>query len=129
MPRTVIKTKTAPSPVGPYNQAIVVGDTIYVSGQGPIDPAIGKLNKGTFEEQATLTLQNIKAILEAAGSSLRDAVKVTVYLANLEDFDKLNEIYRRFFSEPYPARATAGAQLLFDSLIEVDCIAVRGSGA
>ncbi len=125
MARTVVKTDKAPMPLGPYNQAIVAGDTIYVAGQGPADPSTGKISKGTFEEQAALTLQNIQAILEAAGSDLQDVVKVTVYLADNNDFGKLNEVYKRYFKEPYPARATVGADLLFGILIEVDCIAVK----
>ncbi|RPJ52126.1 MAG: deaminase [Acidobacteria bacterium] len=128
MARTVVRTDKAPTPLGPYSQAIVVGDTIYVAGQGPADPATGKISKATFEEQAALTLANIQAILQAAGSSLQDVVKVTVYLADNNDFAKLNEVYQRYFKEPYPARATVGADLLFGILIEVDCIAVRGSG-
>ncbi len=125
MARTVVRTDKAPKPLGPYNQVIVVGDTIYVAGQGPADPVTGQINKGTFEEQATLTLRNIQGILEAAGSGFEDVVKVTVYLADNNDFAKMNEIYKRFFKEPYPARATVGADLLFGILIEVDCIAVR----
>ena len=125
MARTVVKTDKAPMPLGPYNQAIVAGDTIYVAGQGPADPSTGKISKGSFEEQAALTLQNIQAILEAAGSGLQDVVKVTVYLADNNDFGKLNEVYKRYFKEPYPARATVGADLLFGILIEVDCIAVK----
>ena len=125
MARAVVKTDKAPMPLGPYNQAIVVGDTIYVAGQGPADPSTGKINQGTFEEQADLTLRNIQAILEAAGSGLQDVVKVTVYLADNNDFAKLNEVYKRYFKEPYPARATVGADLLFGILIEVDCIAVK----
>ncbi len=127
MARSVVRTDKAPKPLGPYNQAIVAGDTIYVAGQGPADPSTGKINTGTFEEQATLTLRNIQAILEAAGSGLHDVVKVTVYLADNDDFPKLNEVCKRFFKEPYPARATVGADLVFGILIEVDCIAVRGS--
>jgi len=124
----VVRTDRAPTPLGPYNQAIAVGETIYVAGQGPADPVTGKINQGTFEEQAALALSNIQAILEAAGSGMQDVVKVTVYLADNDDFAKLNEIYKRYFKEPYPARATVGADLVFGILIEVDCIAVRGSG-
>ena len=108
MARTVVRTDKAPIPLGPYNQAIVVGDTIYVAGQGPADPSTGQINKGTFEEQATLTLRNIQGILEAAGSGFEDVVKVTVYLADNNDFAKLNEVYKRFFKEPYPAEPQSG---------------------
>jgi 2-iminobutanoate/2-iminopropanoate deaminase len=125
MTKKVIHTDRAPKPVGPYNQAIVAGSTIYVAGQGPIDPHSGQIVRGSFEEQAVCTFENIKAILEASGASMADVVKVTVYLADNGDFAKLNEIYQRYFTEPYPARATVGAQLLFHIFIEVDCIAVK----
>lgn len=128
MPHQVIRTPHAPQPVGPYSQAIVAGDTIYVAGQGPIDPATGQIVIGTFEEQAVRTFENVKAILEAAGASLADVVQVTAYLADLGDFAKYNEIYKRYFHEPYPARATVGCQLLFHTFIEIACIAVKGSG-
>lgn len=120
-----ILTDNAPKPVGPYNQAIVAGNTLYVAGQGPLNPSTGKIISGTFEEQAVQTFENIKAILAAAGFALEDVVKVNVYLADLGDFAKLNEIYTRYFTDPYPARATVGAQLLFHTFIEVDCIAYR----
>lgn len=125
MSKQVIRTPNAPNPVGPYNQAIIAGNTIYVAGQGPIDPKTGKIVIGTIEEQATLTLENIKAILEAGGFSLGDVVKVTAYLTDLGDFAKYNEIYKKYFSEPYPARATVGCQLLMHTFIEIDCIAVK----
>jgi 2-iminobutanoate/2-iminopropanoate deaminase len=125
MPKIVVRTPNAPNPVGPYNQAIIAGNTLYVAGQGPIDPQTGKIVIGTIEEQATLTLDNIKAILEAGGFSLADVVKVTAYLTDLGDFGKYNEVYKRYFSEPYPARATVGCQLLMHTFIEIDCIAVR----
>ena len=125
MTKQVVHTDAAPKPVGPYNQAIVAGNTIYVAGQGPIDARTGQVVKGTFEEQAICTFENIKAILEAAGSSLSEVVKVNVYLADNGDFTKLNDIYKRYFTEPYPARATVGVQLLFHIFIEVDCIAVK----
>ncbi len=125
MSKQVIRTPNAPNPVGPYNQAIVAGNTMYVAGQGPIDAQTGKIVIGTIEEQTTLTLENIKAILEAAGYSLRDVVQVTTYLADLGDFTKYNEIYKRYFTEPYPARATVGCQLLMHTFIEIACIAVK----
>jgi reactive intermediate/imine deaminase len=81
---------------------------------------------GTFEEQAVQTFENIKAILQAAGFSFADVVRVNVYLSDLGDFPKLNEIYTRYFVDPYPARATVGANLLFHTFIEVECIAVKG---
>lgn len=125
MPNQAVRTERAPKPVGPYSQAITAGNTIYVAGQGPIDPATGQFKIGTFEEQAEQTFSNIREILKAAGASMADVVKVTVYLADLADFAKMGEIYKRYFSEPYPARATVGVQLLFHTFIEVDCIAVK----
>ncbi len=125
MPKQVIRTPNAPNPVGPYNQAIVAGNTIYVAGQGPIDPKTGKVVIGTIEEQATLTFENMQAILDAAGFSMSDVVQVTTYLQDLGDFAKYNEMYKKFFTEPYPARATVGCQLLMHTFIEVACIAVK----
>jgi len=125
MPNQVIRTPNAPNPVGPYNQAIVAGNTIYVAGQGPIDPKTNKVIIGSIEEQTTLVFENIKAILTAGGFSMSDVVKVTAYLNDLSDFDKYNEIYKTYFTEPYPARATVGCQLLIHTFIEVDCIAVK----
>lgn len=122
--RRKVLTDRAPRPVGPYSQAIIAGNTIYVAGQGPMNPKTGKIEVTTFEEQATLTFENIKAIVEAAGSSLAKAVSVRIYLADLNDFSKMNAIYRQFFTEDFPARTTIGAQLLLGMLIEVDCIAV-----
>jgi 2-iminobutanoate/2-iminopropanoate deaminase len=119
-----VLTDQAPKPVGPYSQAIVSGNTVYVAGQGPMDPKTGKIEVETFEEQAKLTFESIKAIVEAAGSSLAKVVSVRIYLADLNDFSKLNAIYRQYFTEDYPARTTIGAQLLLGMLIEVDCVAV-----
>ncbi len=123
--KTRVYTETAPQPAGPYSQAIIAGKTVYVAGQGPLDPQTKKLVTGSFEQEAEQTFNNIMEILQAAGYSLDDVVKVTVYLADLNDFAKMNEIYMRYFREPYPARATVGAQLLFGTKIEVDCIAVQ----
>jgi 2-iminobutanoate/2-iminopropanoate deaminase len=120
-----ILTERAPKPVGPYSQAIVAGNTIFVAGQGPFHPQTGKM-AATFEEQAVQVFENIKSIVEAAGAKLSDVVKVNVYLADLANFQKMNDIYRRYFSEDYPARATVGAQLLGGMGIEVECIAVKG---
>ncbi|MFY9555904.1 MAG: Rid family detoxifying hydrolase [Blastocatellia bacterium] len=120
-----VSTERAPQPIGPYSQAIVAGETIYVAGQGPFDPKTGKM-PATFEDQAVQVLENIKAIVEGAGATLGDVVKVNVYLADLANFAKMNEIYKRYFTGDYPARATVGAQLLRDMGIEVECIAVKG---
>jgi reactive intermediate/imine deaminase len=118
-----ISTEGAPKPAGPYSQAIVAGNTIYVAGQGPFHPGTGKMPTG-FEEQAVQTFDNIKAIVESAGATLADVVKVNVYLTDLNNFAKMNEVYMRYFRDPYPARATVGTQLLGGMAIEVECIAV-----
>ncbi|HEY7543843.1 MAG TPA: Rid family detoxifying hydrolase [Blastocatellia bacterium] len=123
--KSKVTTDKAPKPVGPYNQAIIAGNTIYVAGQGPMNPKTGKIEVTGIEDQATQTFDNIKAIVEAAGSSMANVVKVNVYLADLKDFSKMNEIYRQYFGPDFPARATIGAQLLLGMLIEVDCVAVR----
>jgi 2-iminobutanoate/2-iminopropanoate deaminase len=120
-----VSTDRAPKPVGPYSQAMIAGNTIYVAGQGPFDPKSGNM-PATFDEQAVQVFANIKAIVEGAGATLADVVKVNVYLADLANFAKMNEVYKRYFSEPYPARATVGSQLLGGMGIEVECIAVKG---
>lgn len=126
-PKKKISTDRAPRPVGPYSQAVVAGNTIYVAGQVPADPATRKTIEGDFEKQATQVFENIKAILGAAGATFEDVVKVNVYLADLGNFAKMNEVYRRYFSEDgiFPVRTTVGAQLLPGFSIEVDCIAVK----
>lgn len=120
-----VYTDRAPKPAGPYSQAIVAGNTIYVAGQGPFHPQTGKI-AATFEEQAVQVFENIKVIVAAGGATLADVVKVNVYLADLANFAKMNEVYRRYFTEDYPARATVGTQLLGGMGIEVECIAVKG---
>lgn len=122
-PKRKILTERARKPLGPYSQAIVAGNTVYVAGQGPFDPKTGEM-PAKFEDQVAMTLENIKAILEAAGATLADVVKVNVYLADLNNFQKMNEVYRRYFKEDYPARATVGSQLLGQMTIEIECIAV-----
>lgn len=123
--KRTVSTDRAPKPVGPYSQAVVAGNTIYVAGQGPFDPKTGKM-PAPFDEQAVQVFENIKAIVEGAGATLADVVKVNVYLADLENFAKMNEVYKRYFVKDYPARATVGSQLLRGMGIEVECIAVKG---
>jgi 2-iminobutanoate/2-iminopropanoate deaminase len=119
-----ILTDRAPSPKGPYSQGIVArGRHLYVAGQGPFVPETGQLVGPTFEAQAERTFENLKAIVEESGGTLRDVVKVNVYLANMGDFAQLNEIYQRFFTAPYPVRTTVHSALV-GFMIEVDCIAV-----
>ncbi|WP_308639503.1 RidA family protein [Paenibacillus silvisoli] len=107
---------------GPYSQAIVSRGFVYVSGQGPLDPETGAIAGETIEEQAELTLRNIQHIVEAAGASLASVVKVTVFLSSMDDFERFNVVYRRFFQSPYPARTCVGCQL-GAIMVEVDAIA------
>lgn len=121
-----IKTPNAPLPLGPYSQGIKAGNFVFVAGQGPIDPNTGKITAADIETQTRQTLQNIKGILEASGFSLRDVVKVSVFLKNAEDFQKMNEIYETFFQENPPTRTTVEAKFVAPGmLIETDAIAYR----
>lgn len=114
------------TPVGPYSPGIVSeGRHVWVSGQGPLRD--GEVVDGTIEEQTELTLRNVAAILESAGAGLDDVVRCGVYLADLADFEAMNSVYERFFSEPRPARTTVGAALL-GIRVEIDCVAVLGAG-
>lgn len=123
--RQEIRTDNAPAPKGIYSQAIVAqGPTLYVSGQGPVDPASGEFRFGSFEEQAKLVFDNLTAILEAAGTSWANVVRVGVFLSDLSNFPAMNEIYQSYLTEPYPARTTVQAGLPPQMLIEVDCVAV-----
>jgi 2-iminobutanoate/2-iminopropanoate deaminase len=120
--RKVIRTSEGPHPRGPYSQAIVADGFVFVAGQGPANPSTNELELGDVRSETRRTLQNIRAILEAAGSSLRDVVKVGVFLADIKDFDDMNAVYREFFTEDPPARTTVGAQLP-KIKVEIDCIA------
>ena len=125
--KEVIKTDKAPAAIGPYSQGYKAGDYIFVSGQGPLAPQTGKVKGDTIEEQTRQTLENIEAILQANGASMKDVVKVTVVLTDLSNFKPMNEVYKTFFSEPFPARITYGASLaLTRMLVEIDAIAYVG---
>jgi 2-iminobutanoate/2-iminopropanoate deaminase len=120
-----IKTELAPEAIGPYSQAIEIDGFLFTAGQIGIDPNNGEL-KSSVEEQAEQALKNLTAILEAAGYTSDDVVKTTIFLARIEDFPKVNEIYSRFFRKPYPARSTvAVASLPKNALVEIELIARR----
>jgi 2-iminobutanoate/2-iminopropanoate deaminase len=120
-----IKTDKAPKAIGPYSQAIVANGFVFVSGQIPIDPATGDLNTGTIEDQSRQVLRNVAAVLEAAGSSLDNVVKAGVFLADMNDFARMNAVYAEFFKAPFPARAAVqAARLPKDVRIEIEVIAV-----
>ena len=124
MMRKAITTEKGAKPRGPYSQAIVAeGPQVFVSAQGPNDPATGQRRTGSFREQAELVFQNVATLLEAAGSSWEHALKVTIYLPDNDNFAEMNEIYLGFVSEPYPARTTINATI-GDSALVVDCIAL-----
>jgi len=124
MNKRVIRTEKAPLPVAPYSQAVNAGDFLFISGQVPIDPKTGKVVMGDITIQTKQTLENIKAILGAAGLSLKDVVKVTVFLKDVKDFKKMNETYGTYFKEDPPARTTVQAQLAMEELlIEIDAVA------
>ncbi|MDR1051098.1 MAG: Rid family detoxifying hydrolase [Deltaproteobacteria bacterium] len=118
-----VATETAPGAVGPYSQAVVSGQFVFVSGQLPVDPATGRM-PATAAEQAGQSLANIGAVLKAAGSSLDKAVRVGVFMTDLAGFQEVNEVYATFFSRPYPARTTVEVpKLPKGALVEIDCIA------
>jgi 2-iminobutanoate/2-iminopropanoate deaminase len=122
----VIATANAPSAIGPYSQAISIHGFVFLSGQIPLDPATGQVEPGGIEEQTQRVLQNLVAVLEAAGSSLGEVVKTTVYLKDMTEFATMNEVYGRFFTDNPPARATVEvARLPKDVRIEIDCIASK----
>jgi 2-iminobutanoate/2-iminopropanoate deaminase len=125
--RQAILTENAPKPLGPYSQAIVVGDFIFVAGQGPINPETGKREMGDVRSETKRTFENLRAILQAAGSSLDQVVKCNVYLRDINDFAAMNEVYQTYFSAPYPARTTIQAGALPGGIaVEIECIARKG---
>ena len=125
MDKQIISTENAPKAIGPYEQAIRVGDFVYASGQIPLDPATGNLVEGEIKVQTRRALENLKAVLEAAGSSLDRVVKTTVFLKNIADFAAMNEVYAEYLGAAKPARSTvAVADLPRGALVEIDLVAV-----
>ena len=122
--KNVISTSKAPDAIGPYSQAIQVGNLVYTSGQLPIDPATGQFPEGGIKEQTRQSLTNVKAILEGAGLSMASVVKTTVFMADMDDFAEMNSVYAEFFAEPYPARSAVAVKTLpKNALVEIEVIA------
>ena len=124
--KQVISTEKAPAAIGPYSQAIEANGFVYASGQLPIDPATGQFPEGGIKEQTRQSILNAQAILESAGLTLANVVKTTVFLADMNDFAAMNEVYASFFQAPYPARSAVAVKTLpKGAMVEIECIAVN----
>ncbi|MEM0192327.1 MAG: RidA family protein [Candidatus Korarchaeum sp.] len=120
-------TDRAPKPIGPYSQAVIAGDLVFLAGQIPIDPDTGEVVSGGIREQTRRVLENIKSVLEKAGCSFKDVVSVTVFLKDISHFNEFNEVYSEYFGDVRPARATVQvARLPKDALVEIVVTAYRG---
>ena len=127
MSARTISTDGAPRAIGPYSQGIAAAGLLFLSGQIPLDPKTGVLVQGTIQEEVTRVLENLKAVLEAAGAGIERVVRTTVYLTSLEDFQAMNEVYARYFGENRPARSTVQvAALPKGARVEIDAIAALG---
>ncbi|HBC97035.1 MAG TPA: reactive intermediate/imine deaminase [Clostridium sp.] len=124
MEKNIISTKKAPGAVGPYSQAVKVGNFLFTSGQIPLNPATGELVSGDVKKAAKQSLENIKALLEEAGTSFDKVVKTTVYVKNMADFAAVNEVYATYFKKDMPARSCVEVKLPKDALVEVEVIAL-----
>lgn len=123
--RRIIHSEQAPKAIGPYSQAVQVGNTLYLSGQTPIDPATGELVPGDIGVQASQVFENLSAVLAAAGAGFDQVVRVGIYLTDLGNFAAVNEVMKQYFREPYPARSTIGvAALPKAAQVEIDLVAV-----
>ncbi len=122
--KKVISTSNAPAAIGPYSQAIRLGNFIYTSGQIPINPKTGAMVEGGIKEQARQSLENVKAILEEAGVTMADVIKTTVFMADMNDFADMNGVYAEFFTEPYPARSAVAVKTLpKGAMVEIEVVA------
>ena len=126
MKKEIINTKKAPAAIGPYSQAVRVGDLVFTSGQIPIDPSTGEFVSGDIKAQAEQSLKNIQAILNEANMDFSNVIKVNVFLKDMNDFAKVNEVYASYFKEPYPARSCVQvAKLPKDAAVEIEVIAQK----
>jgi reactive intermediate/imine deaminase len=120
--RQAIHTDQAPKAIGPYSQAVRVGNTVYMAGQIPLDPVTMQMVEGDFEKEAARVFENIKAVITASGGTFANVVKVTIFLTDFANFAKVNELMAKYFSEPYPARSTvAVAALPRNARVEIEC--------
>ena len=126
MEKKIITTAKAPAPIGPYNQAVFAGDTLYISGQIPIDPATGELNNATLQDETHQCMKNLKATLEEAGLDFSNVIKSTIFITDMKRFAEINEVYGQYFTENYPARETVQVAALPRFVnVEISMIAVR----
>lgn len=124
MRKKIIATEKAPAAIGPYSQAVVAGEFIFTAGQIPLDPSTGTLVQGDIQAQTKRVFENLKAVLEAGGSSMKDIVKATVYLVSMDDFTALNEVYSEYLGETKPARSTVAVSALpRGARVEIEAIA------
>ncbi len=124
--KQVNKTDKSPAPIGPYNQAIMTGNTLYVSGQVPINPATGKLEKEDVKHQTKLVMENIKAILDKAEMNFSHIIKCSIFISDMKDFPQINEVYGSYFEDSFPARETIAVKgLPLGADVEISCIAVK----
>ncbi len=127
MEKKAVVPKRGPKPVGPYSPAVTYGELVFVSGQGPMNPDTGSVERGDVASEMKIVMENVRILLEAAGSGLDRVLKTTVYLADMDDFSRMNELYRTYFVEPYPARTTIqAAKLPLGIKVEIDVVASRG---
>jgi reactive intermediate/imine deaminase len=127
MPRTIIHSEQAPAAIGTYSQAVRVGNTVYLSGQTPLDPKTMELVPGDFEAQTRRVFDNLKAVAAAAGGTLNHAVRVGIYVTDLGNFPTVNKVMAGYFTQPYPARTTIGvASLPRGAAVEIDCVLELG---
>jgi len=126
MDKIIIRTTNAPAPIGPYNQAVLAGDTLYISGQICIDPVSGELKKKDIQEETHQAMQNIKAILLAAGTGFNNVVKTTIFITDMNQFSEINEVYGKYFEGDFPARETVQVAALPKFVnVEISMIAIK----
>lgn len=124
--KQIIKTDNAPAPIGPYNQAILAGDTLYISGQICIDPSTGNLKNRDIQEETHQVMQNLKAVLSEAGMNFGNVVKTTIFIIDMQQFSEVNEVYGRYFESDFPARETVQVSALPRAVsVEISMVAVR----